>query len=495
MSYARIGFGITAADIQNTKGAISIAQNPDALYGVAVSALNANPSIISTLSPLAKSMFNLGYKIVSRAVGEGTSTLGTMATQAVISTIGPEAFAAMSDIAAAVGTAVGDVIPVVNVMMGVVNVATGIQSAVQGPRLERVNTFFTQGAVQGTGYNFSVSGADLFAPTVGQAQSGDFIGAYNDRPRSVLGAVLAAITEDNDRESPVSIWGGDWHKQLVDSDTNLHHSSAYWNMVFKPDYFLKTKTDYWPDANCATTFNNRCNVGIPNARRKVYQNLRMAMGARGHDQGVTLLPIYLDMLIEDFDLGHLSPMFIYELLSTTYTDDGKARYDGIATVNGPMGVVGKRGVIPFDTANDNDQVSPLVDAVISLVNSWRMQRVEIAKKLLPNPAAVVCAEVDGLWDEKTGTCMKRKLPPMKLTFPPGVGPCLVAKGTWNPKYQTCTTVRAGKTVVTKWNPVTKSLTPPPVATVKTSPLGAVALGAAVAGAGVLVWLKMRRRRA
>ena len=97
--------------------------------------------------------------------------------------------------------------------------------------------------------------------------------------------------------------------------------------------------------------------------------------------------------------------------------------------------------------------------------------------------------------QKAAILAKNRATTMKFTSPTlgAMVACAKAKGTWNAKYKTCTTTRAGKIVaVSKYNPVTKKL----VATVtkpKISPMEAILAGAVVA-AGVVVAVKIIKKR-
>jgi hypothetical protein len=76
-------------------------------------------------------------------------------------------------------------------------------------------------------------------------------------------------------------------------------------------------------------------LGIPEERRRVFRLLRRAItaqrGQKGTDGGLTLWPIYVDLLVREFDEGHLSEEALDDMLHDTITwdfDDPKKKFIG-----------------------------------------------------------------------------------------------------------------------------------------------------------------------
>jgi len=376
----------------DAKSAADLANDPDMLYAKAIGALHLNPAIVSALSPAAKSLYDVAYSVVKGAIGDGISQIGQEAMGLAVEALGPELVSQIAGIAEQLGIAVADAVPIVNIMMAVANIVTAVRDAANAPLVQRVNDFYTVGIVQGTGYDHTITGADLFAPSTEARADNPMWNHYTDRPRSTLGAVLAAITEDNETEAPLAAYPTDpgpfrWpgtdpmRAQALDADTNLHHSGIIWDLASNAT---------WPgkDHSASTDFSGpadpNARIGIPKSRRMVYQALRRAMGARGSDQGATLLPIYLDMIADDFANGALTSYFINQLLSWVYTDSGDlgpAAF-GLEEVAGVdnRAIIDRPGAIGFTRAQRDE----LTTMAVQFVQSWIAKRDAIGAKIAPH---------------------------------------------------------------------------------------------------------------
>jgi len=405
---------MTPGDVQQ---GVATASNADLLYAKAIAALNLNPAIVEALSPAARSLYDVAYNVVRGAIGAEISTLGDAALGAATEALGPEVVAQLGNIAEQIGAAVADAVPIINIMMGIYNVISGIQSAADAPLIARVNNFLAVGTIQGSGDDGTITGADLFAPSHEANHEDPMWGLYVDRPRSSLGAVLAAVTEDNDTEAPLSSfptspgfdpafqaklaaalaalgiplippaepyrWPGHdpFRIQALLADTNLHHSSIIWDLAANAAWPGK---DHSGSTDFSGPADSNARIGIPKSRRMVYQALRRAMGARGKDRGATLLPIYLDMLAEDFDAGALTPSFVNQLLSWVYTDNsdlGPAAY-GLEEVAGvsTAELIDRPGVIGLN----RQQRADFTAAILAFVDAWRQKRQSIATSIGPH---------------------------------------------------------------------------------------------------------------
>jgi hypothetical protein len=126
------------------------------------------------------------------------------------------------------------------------------------------------------------------------------------------------------------------------------------------------------------------------------------------------------------------------------------------------------------------------------IDSWNEQqhpRTDSQKKAFAKQFA------DAQMLQRTATLAANRTAKMKFTSPTfgAMVACVKAKGTWNAKYKTCTTTRAGKIAVMKYNPVTKALVAPTVTKPNMSPIEAILAGAVVA-AGVVVAVKIVKKR-
>lgn len=366
----------------------------DHLYGEAISALGLDPAVVEIFSPAAKALYDVGIGVVRAAVGDAVTQIGETVMSEATAALGPEVVSQLSGVAGQLGAAVGDAIPIVNLFLAAYNIASAIQDAYQAPLAERLNQFFLVGQVQGSGKDGLITAADLFAPSR-EAVAGPQWGAYTDRPRSVLGALLAATSEDNLGEVPyeafpptyppeveqlaahagiplpaIHRWPGTdpmWMQAMV-ADTNLHHSPIIWDLASNPA---------WPWASSTTG-----QQGIPAPRRKLFRALRRAMGARGEDDGATLLPAYLDLMLAEWDAGHMTRELATNLLGNAFTDNDELGPSamGIEQVAGMTAgqiSIDKPGVIGFP----KPKVDELVESLLQFLIGWRASREQLAAHL------------------------------------------------------------------------------------------------------------------
>jgi hypothetical protein len=314
----------TAATLANIG---KIARNSDALTAAAFGAVNASPEVKAILGPIAKSVFDAGYKIVSSQASalEG-ALVGTLS-----SIVGEQAIESAIGIAGDVASAAGDLAPVVSTIVSLVSAFNQIAQANEDQAKADQNSSLVDFLRQttGSGTNDEVTPADLFNPrpetwSLPLAQQA----ATWYRPNSPLGACLVALTEDAD------MWGFDPSPQdwftikdipMQWVDNNLLHPRVALDAAIATERALAREVN---DPNFGTfqgiakpgglsdfdreehdLYANDLSVGIDSAsRRDAYRALRMAIGSHStlDQHGDALFSIYMSMLSDDVRRGHLN---------------------------------------------------------------------------------------------------------------------------------------------------------------------------------------------
>lgn len=359
-------------------GKAAVTTYADKAYVEAIGALHVNPQIVAVLSPMAKSLYDLGVKVIEDQAGQILTDVGGKVMEAATEAIGTEAAQAIAGVASTIGDAVGDIVPVVNLVLSFYSIVSIPMKASGAEADRRTQKFFDQGALSGSDYNLGVNAADIFAPIASDGDLG-FTGYYWNRPKSLLGACLAAVTEDNIadlkhaglmmEDGRMTNGPSTGLEIALATDSNLHHATEYWFIA---------QTGLAPDLLGIGGAVSPNQGHIPGPRRAVYRALRTAMGARGHDQGAALLPIYLDMLLEDWDAGFLDAQFMASMIySTVYGTTNDANVRPVESVAG-SGSVNRPGCIAIPL----DQLSGLVSPMVELLDHWRKTKKSVPPMVL-----------------------------------------------------------------------------------------------------------------
>ncbi len=348
-----------------TPAVASAVTDPDTLYALAFSSVHADTSAFNDLTSGVRGIVTTGEKIVSMTIGaDGAAELGKAVIAEVGTVIGTDTMQAMQGLVAEVVNAVADYLPLIGAAVGgVFGIIMGQLNAdaAKHAAYEAASSAVLARQIPLSGVANTFQPADLFSydaqweiatgnaalvPSNPTNPSG-----YPYCPYSPLGLMLAAVTEDGDNDGGWQAIDPTWDGRATDGsvgDNNLHHPSAALGALYQA----------WPQGLVRK-------AGLAPARRRVYQTLRKAMGSRNSDQGSALWPVYLDMLVADFDRGALTRPFVVYLLTSYY--DGKKIHD--VADSGEYNTLG--GHEFFLTQEIADTFAKQIQA---LVDAWKKQR-------------------------------------------------------------------------------------------------------------------------
>lgn len=359
--------------------------DPGVLYAAAIGNV-VNAAIAPEMSLVSKFVLQEGEHIIEGLLGESTSALGESVLTGLASVVGWNTIDMVVGVANEVASAVTAVLPVVNMAMSVVSAAADSINAYQVQwkqhQIDNAHDILVRSPL-GSGYNGLILPSDVFAydpewlPESGVAVPQVHQG-YSYMPASALGIVLAAITEDSANDwaphipaaygvNPPDVTNG--NPPGVVTDSNLHHAPWYWDNAR-----ASSRTPLRPGQNFVNA--------IPPERRRTYQLLRRAMGSRNTDQGVSLWPIYMDMLLADVRSGAIDPGASLGQLTNVFCDitsDGtfaKDHDEQALTSTDPSFIQGNnlmnlvRSAVPWSP----EQMTPFVDQITNLVNDWETRR-------------------------------------------------------------------------------------------------------------------------
>jgi len=286
-------------------------QDANALYANAINTLHQTPEAIANLGPVATAAFDAARGVVLQIGEEVLTEVGQMILTEVLEEIGPVLAAQLVGVVGGVAGAVAGVVPVIGFVVSLVSMAMDAQAAGDDERARQeaalCNEASTHG-ITGTGAPGGfITPADIFALNLDTTYHADY-------PNSSLGMAIVAITEGfgplpgdpakaaeraQDRASGYSVG--------VD-DNPLRHAnevlepSGMWTYppgYSMPGHFAHLMQSHGPRPEHAA-------VGIPYAVRQQLQALRRAIGSYGEDRGLSLWPIYLDLILHEIDVGHLT---------------------------------------------------------------------------------------------------------------------------------------------------------------------------------------------
>ena len=392
---------------------LSLAQNPDALYAVALNSLGANPVAMAFLSPISRAIFDQIYTQVSGLAGEEISTMGASilagASGALTSLIGASGAAAasatMSAIGNAVGQVIGDVAPFVGMIVSNVVELSQLSANFYAPSVaanQAITTALLSRPVQGTAGGaggFAVTPADIFAPSSNPSSAEVSTDAQGKRwyidqwtqlqypgvpfPYSSLGLCLAGMTEHNDYHAPpyyeadvISLTGVTANGGWSGGDSTIrHHSVAAKLMPFQYNSYL---AEYGTPAEPS--------VGVPWEVARTMQLLRLAMGSRAStqhgDPSAMLYAMWSDLFVGLWAAGHLTGGYAGYSLAHLWGPDhwNDARIDGpgrsvpqVTEFSDPFGFVNAHDA--FQGASVDDW-SPIIVQAVTMMQSWQ----EVQKK-------------------------------------------------------------------------------------------------------------------
>lgn len=389
----------TAPKVAHDVGAV--VTDPGALYTAALAEVQGDPNTRKDLGAVSNFVLSRGAQIIASAVGAEAKLVGEAVLNATIDLIGPGTIDAMAGIASEVAGAVSQAMPVISMVFGEIESQMASIDAQQ--KAWKLHQTDLAAAVldrpviasepNGKGGGMIVP-SDIFAwdpenlpsyvPPEVAWTNGHLYGTtipenpvnvpYPFMPRSTLGIIFAAITEDSaDDYAPHALNQFGVNPPDVDNgnppgvvtDSNLHHSPWFWENT-------NAQTNNFGKAAVANL--------IPPARRRIYQLLRRAMGAINDDKGRLLWPIYMDMLAADLDAGNLA--WSQGMLTSVFCDvthDGtfaKSFDQQDLVTTDPTAIQGNelqnlvRSAEPWTPA----QVAPFVAQIVTMINTWKQQR-------------------------------------------------------------------------------------------------------------------------
>jgi hypothetical protein len=357
-------------------------KNPDVLYTAALGELRANVNVTKSFSPLAQEVFHAADHVLEQAIGSDSEKLAEFVLKQAVDAIGSETLTAVSNIVSTIATAVADYVPLVGVVVSMFSdVLGGVAQETEARKQSQAEAegMLLSRPLLGSAVGNRVQPSDIFAPDpvtavpksvweeasyqTTQAQAGKLIwSAYRYMPYSALGVLLAAVTEDS----------GDYGvaPNGFVSDTNLHHSIRALELA--PTHYVQ----FLMMSNMPNEVAAHPNVGLPPERRRAYQLLRRAIGSRNDDQGRSLWPLYMDMLLTDVRSGRLTGSYMVWLLTHRFTmPDGGTEADGSFEYTGPTG--GNIHSLPLESM----KVFPYVNTILSLVDQWEATQAKARQRL------------------------------------------------------------------------------------------------------------------
>lgn len=366
--------------------------DPGVLYAAALgnvigtATIDRGAAINAELSIVSKYVLQEGERLLTTLLGEVSTKIGDAILSGIAEAVGWNTIDAVAGVAGEIASAAAAVVPFVNMVLSVVGAAQDSINAYQlqwkQHQIDNAHDILIR-APLGSGYNGLILPADIFAyepdwlpesgVSVPQIHQG-----YPYMPATALGIVLAAITEDSSSDwaprmpyaygvNPPDAQNG--NPPGVVTDSNLHHSAWYWD-----------------NARASSPRALRPGQNFVNAispdRRRTYQLLRRAMGSRNKDQGVSLWPIYMDMLLADVrsgaidppaSLGQLTNVFCDSTIDGTFAmtpDEQALMSTDPASIQGNVLMNLVRVAVPWSPG----QMTPFVDQITNLVNDWETRR-------------------------------------------------------------------------------------------------------------------------
>ena len=381
-----------AETINATKNINALARDPDALYASALGAIHLSPEVQAVFSPMAKTVFDMGYKIASSALGGAINSLGAAMLTELAALVGPQTAQLAAGIAGGVATAVGEAIPLINVVVNMVMIAASIgqaqTSASEASEAASLKDFLDGFKQAGSGEGGKILPADLFAPR-------PFIWTVPDvaqrplfwyRPAHPVGAALVAVTEDG------NLWPV--------AESNLMHTREAWDKAVdrirsdaqhEIERSKSGRNDRWDDTAESKQSRlvdavNESNTGISSERKEIYRTLRMAIGSHSRDDygGQALFSLYMTLLCDDLNHGRLNKKFMIFLLQHVYiykAEGGSKEwiYTGTKTLDLPSSQQGGfRPTAPITS----DIAYSLVDSIWAMATKFDANPIPAPKKAM-----------------------------------------------------------------------------------------------------------------
>lgn len=322
-------------------------QDPNALYTAAIANLHGQPEIVQSLGPVAGAVFNAARDEVFKIGAELAQDIGASIAGEIASVIGPAVTAEIAGVVVDVVGVVADLLPVIQMLGAIINIAeqiTADNNAKNQAVFAAEATNALSRPVIGSGFGGQILPADIFAPDPDPNPPFVGSGIY-----SSLGLAFASATES------------------IPTDPNAIYDAP---LLHADEALVSALPLFWKGGNPGDS-----RVGIPLPVRRQLELLRRAMGSHAGDGGASLMPLYLQILTNEFDLGRLTMGYAACLTATYYRD--QRIYDRFGP---PFGVVidtpvgsnprGDGSPGPFAALG----FMPLVQQIGAMCNRWRQVR-------------------------------------------------------------------------------------------------------------------------
>lgn len=304
--------------------------DPNVAYAAALGKLGTEVAIVSGMSPLGRTILSAGLTVVNALGPAYGATLANQILEEVGTTFGAQIEAEVSSVVANVASAisaVADCMPLITMAVG------AIMGAVQADASEKAMfdaamcSLVMGKPVLGSLPGNKVAPSDIFEPDPTERWSyGINSIGMNMLPFSTLGIAFAAITEGQSETNnkDVAVWNAEYAADPI-NNSQVHQSlmdepffqelglpvddAAFDSPIYHSDPALHQPL---PGSYVAAGFPG--NWGIPREVRDVLRLLRIAMGTQNVDKGVSLMPIYLDILWSEWQKGHMDAGYANWLL-------------------------------------------------------------------------------------------------------------------------------------------------------------------------------------